>query len=353
MIKEKKKAPFSEQELKVVDHKKTMRGQMPIFNTPISYRENGRAIFLDKKPCWCGTVSDMGSLNSDVYNEKLSRMNKEGGHFDAFGVKWIFEPTAGGTISEAGHPLFDDVNDWKTAIKMPNVDEWDWQADADAHPTDTRFLVNMTPVNGFGFERLISFMDFVNVAMALVDEDQEDALKELLDALGDLGCQVVDKVCEYWPTVDIFTLHDDWGAQKAPFFSEEVAREIFLPSLKKICDHIHEKGCYVQLHSCGHTEDRINIFVEAGIDTWQMQTLNDWDKLYKEWGDKIIIQIPADELGYDYSNDESAREAARFIVDHYCEPGKPCLVTSKIANTSEAFLEELYKYSRIHYLAQE
>jgi len=352
MITDRKKTPFSEKELRVIDEKKGMRGATPIFNTPISYRENARSLFWDKKPCWMVTANDMGSLTSDVYNLQLSRINQEGGSTDCFGIKWIFVPEVGGTISEPNNPKFTDANDWKSAIKMPDVDAWDWAADAEAHPVDTRFLVNMTPVNGFGFERLISLMEFVNVAMAVVDEDQEDALIELVNELTEIGIKVMDKVVENWPACDGFTLHDDWGSQKDPFFSEEVARKIFLPGLKRLCDHAHELGRYVQLHSCGHTEARINIFVEAGIDTWQMQILNDWDKLYKEWGDKIVIQIPADELGFDLTTEEGGRECARYIVDHYAEPGKPAMVTAKVAFTNKAFNEELYKYSRLHYLNQ-
>lgn len=352
MIVDRKKTPWSDQELKVIDQKKGMRGATPIFNTPISYRENARQLFWGKQPCWMVTANDFSSINSQLYNEHLSRINQPGGNVDDFGVKWTFVPEVGGTITLGGDPKFEDANDWKEAIKIPDVNAWDWAKDAEEHPADTRFLVNMTHVNGYGFERLISFMDFMNVAIAVVDEDQEDALKEILEALCDLGIAVVDKVCEYWPATDGFTLHDDWGSQKAPFFSEETARNIFLPSLKRLCDHMHSKGRYVQLHSCGHTEDRINIFVEAGIDTWQMQTLNDWAKLYKEWGDKMVIQIPADELGFTFDDDESARACARYIVDNFAEPGKPAMVTAKIAFTNAAFNEELYAYSRKHYLAQ-
>ncbi len=353
MIVSRKKTPFSEQELKVIDTKKGMRGESPVFNTPISYRENARSLFWDKKPCFAVTANDMSSINSQLYNEHLSRINQPGGNVDDFGVKWTYVEQVGGTITLGGDPKFEDVNDWKKGIKIPDINAWDWEKDAAEHPADTRFLVNMTPVNGFGFERLISLMDFVNAAIAIVDEDQEDALHELLDALTKLGCGVVDKVCEYWPSVDGFTLHDDWGSQKAPFFSDAVARNIFLPHLKELCDHIHSKGRYVQLHSCGHTEDRIDVLVEAGIDTWQMQTLNDWTKLYKEWGDKMVIQIPVDEFDFDYSDDEQARAGARYYVDNYCEPGKPSMVTSKVAFTNPAFLEELYAYSRKHYLEQE
>ncbi len=352
MILDRKKTPFSERELVVIDEKKSMRGSIPIFNTPISYRENARSLFWDKKPMWAVTANDMGSINCQLYNEHLSRINQPGGNIDDFGVQWVFVEQVGGTISQEGRPRFTDANDWKKGIKIPDVNEWDWAADADAHPADTRFLVNMTPVNGFGFERLISLMDFMNAAMALVDEDQRDSLKEYMDAMADLGIAVVDKVVEYWPCVDGFTLHDDWGSQKDPFFSDEIARDVFLPGMKKLVSHMHELGRYCQLHSCGHTEDRVDVFIEAGIDTWQMQTMNDWDKLYKEVGDKIVIQIPVDEFPFDYSDDEQARAAARYYVDHYCEPGKPSMVVAKVAFTSRAFLEELYRYSRLHYLKQ-
>ena len=82
-------------------------------------------------------------------------------------------------------------------------------------------------LNGW-FERLISFMDFDNAVVALIDEDQKDAVKELFDRLSDLYIKIIDKYLEYFPGIDGFCIHDDWGAQKDTFFSPDTAMEMIV-----------------------------------------------------------------------------------------------------------------------------
>ena len=349
---DRKKKPFSERELQVIGQKPAVLPGRPssnIFNTPISYRENSLSLFLDKKPCFVVAGNDFYGLNCGYYQKNLSRANSaDGEKVDIFGVKWSFEPTAGGSISVAGNPRFVNANDWKDAVSMPDVSDWDWAADAAEHPADTNFAVEMTTVNGFWFERLISFMDFINAAVALVDDEQADAIQELFEATTQLACDLVDKICEYWPAVDGFMLHDDWGSQRDPFFSEEIARTFFLPHMKRLADHIHKKGRYCGLHSCGHVEDRVNIFIEAGIDTWQMQAnANHIDRLYEEVGDKIILQVTIPE--FDLTDEKAAVQAARDYVDNFCKPGKPTMMIARNAITSPVFAEEVYTYSRKHF----
>ena len=352
-----KDKPFSSRELISIGEKNAImpgRPAAPIFDTPISYRENTLAMFWDKKPCFAvSAYYDFSNLAVNFFQKHLGRAGRaEGKKTDFFGVEWVFEPTAGGSISVAGNPRFEDANDWKDVIKMPDVNDWDWDADAKANVPDTRYAVEMTMVNGFWFERLISLMDFVNAAMALVDEEQYDALHELFEATTALACDYVDKVCEYWPSADGFMVHDDWGSQRDPFFSDEIARELFLPHMKHLVDHIHSKGRYLGIHSCGHIEARIPVFIDAGIDTWQMQANANPNiaRLYEELGDKIILQITVPE--FDVADDKKAVEIVHDYVDNFCKPGKPTMLVTKDGFGSRAFAEELYSYSRKHYLNQ-
>ena len=125
-------------------------------------------------------------------------------------------------------------------------------------------------------------------AMALIDEEQVDALHELFGATTELACRLVDKLCEYYPELTEINVHDDWGAQKAPFFSMDVANELFVPYMKKLTDHIHAKGRIATLHSCGHNADRIQCYIDGGFDQWSPQPMNDIEKLYELYGDKIV-----------------------------------------------------------------
>ena len=143
-------------------------------------------------------------------------------------------------------------------------------------------------------------------------------------------------------------LYDDWGAQKAPFFSEEVAYELFVPYMKQITDHIHSKGRIATLHSCGHNEDRIQCYIDGGFDQWQPQTMNDIHRLYENYGDQIVFSVWPDEFDFENSTEEEQREVARRFVETYTQPGKPVLFNEgpMRGRITQAFTDEVYRHSR-------
>ena len=343
-----RKPVFTPQEMNVVGEKVSAFGtKYELFNTPVSYRENFIAHYSSKEPWFCAINNESVAIKSTGYAENLSRPHGKD-MVDCFGVPWKWVPEVGGAITPGGNPVFDDANEWKDKIKMPDINSWNWEEDAKIIP-DSRFACNFTLLNGFWFERLISLMDFENAAVALVDPDQKDAVKELFEATTNLAIDLVDKYFEYFPCLDYINIHDDWGSQKNPFFSEEVAREMFLPYMKELVNHVHSKGRFMTLHSCGHIEDRVNIFIEAGFDGWAPQTMNNIRKLYEEFGDKIVFDAWAEP--FDINDDMAAKQAARDFVDFYCHPGKTALLGSNHGELkSRVFKEELYEYSRKAYL---
>jgi hypothetical protein len=321
----------------------------PIRNSPITARENTAALYHDRHPYWLASAGDSTFFLPNLYNDNLGRGGPAGTK-DAFGIEWEFIPITGGSIVRPGEPFLKDANEWKERIKFPNLDEWDWAGEAERTKIDTRFSGMISMVNGFWFERLISFMDFAEAAVALVDPEQQDAIMELFEASTEFACKVVDKLCEYWPALDGIQFHDDWGSQQAPFFSEEIARKLFLPHMKTLCDYIHSKGRYTSLHSCGHVESRVNIFIEAGVDQWDPQTMNNTQKLYDEVGDKIIISVVPTFFDAATASEEEQRQAARDHVDRFCQPGKPSMLGFyAMPMLTPAFTKEIYEYSRRHY----
>src|SRR5574344_440828 len=101
MITDRKKKPFSQRELQVIGQKAALLPGRPssnVFNTPISYRENALSLFWDKKPCFVVTGNDFSGLTCGFYQKNLGRAGRDGDKIDTFGVKWKFEPTAGGSI---------------------------------------------------------------------------------------------------------------------------------------------------------------------------------------------------------------------------------------------------------------
>jgi len=341
--------PYSEHERDVIDEREGRFGgpKIPVYNTPVLPRENACSLYFERRPYWIGT-SDYSYTIPNLFNEKLGRAPN---NTDVFNRYWEFVEMVGGSITHGGNPLFTDVNEWKDKLVIPNVDEWDWEQAVKDTPIDRTLSPVFTMVNGYWFERLISLMDFEHAAVALIDPDQTDALLELFTAMTELGMKVVDKFCEYFPFIDGINVHDDWGSQKAPFFSEEIARTLFLPFMKELTDHIHNKGRYVTLHSCGHNFDRIQLFIDAGFDEWLPQPMNDTHTLYEKYGDKIIIGVYPDPIKPD-ATDEDYRQAARDHVDRFCQPGKPSSLGNSTLNANPAFMEELYIYSRKHYAKQ-
>lgn len=345
----KRKIPYSEQELRVVGEIPGFFGGpgIPIRNTPVSPRENFQALYYEKTPYWMPTPFDCGMMMDPLYNNSLGRGGPEG-TIDSFGINWVWVESAGGSIVHPGEPFLANANEWKDKIKFPDLDTWDWAQIAKDFPVDTTRSCVVSLVNGFWFERLISFMDFAPAAIALVDEDQQGAVKELFEATTDFACKVVDKYCEYFPAIDIINVHDDWGSQKDAFFSEAIAREYFLPHMKDLTRHIHSKGRIATLHSCGHVENRVQVFIEGGWDEWEPQTMNNTQKLYDDWGDQIVIAVNPDPIAPDATESEQ-RQKAREFVDRFANPGKPMMVSGWLM--PPAFNEEIYVYSRKKFAA--
>lgn len=360
------KIPFNEKEMQVVAEVPSFGGgTLKIYNTPIDNFELAKRTYIDKDPLWIPAGTEFGFFCPSVIPDHVARgfcfeafptpREKFGGS-DMFGLNWKFVDVAGGSMSEG--LMFDDANDWKDVLKFPDLDSWDWAGSAEANkaylesgPKTMWFL------NGCWFERLISFMTFEGAAMALLDDDQLDAVKELTHELTSLYMKIVDKCVEYYPAVPGFCIHDDWGSQMAPFFSEDVAREVYLPEMKRFVDHCHSHGKYVELHSCGHVETRCNIFVEAGFDAWTPMAMNDTAKLFEDYGDKITISVVCNELEHpETATEEELREAARSFAKKFGCADRACIYSYMYSNPAymhPAFLEELYKASRVAICGEE
>ncbi len=343
--------PYQPKELEVVDEVASLFGTKTLVkNTPVTLRRNAEAMFFEKQPFFMAQGSHFRTFTAGIYTNNLGR-----GHgadiVDAFGIHWKYEPTAGGSIVVGGDPKIPDLEHWQDYIQMPDIDSWDWEGAAKAAKLDPRFPTYFSFSNGFWFERLISFMDFMPAAMALIDDELTDSLNDLFDATTELGCKLVDKFCEYFPQMDCIEVHDDWGSQKAPFFSSDVAEELFVPHMKKFTDRVHANGRVAMLHSCGHNVDRVQSYINAGFDYWTPQTMNDVKKLYTEFGDKIVIGVFPEEQNIAQLPEADQRRIAREFADFYNQPGKPAtLGITGERMVTPVFMEELYEYTRKLYL---
>ena len=336
-------------------------GKAPVFHTPVTPKENYFAMFEGKNPLWMPMTTDCKGLDPRVDPDNIARgfvfdgeepydRAKYGGP-DMFGIEWVFVEQVGGSMVQPGKPYMEDANDWEKLIKFPDVNSWDWEGAAKCNAAwmeqNKDYVENLTLLNGTTFERLISFMDFEGAAMAIIDEEQVDAVKALCDAILErVYFPYLENVKKYLPGITKITLHDDWGSQRAPFFSLNTARDVFVPVLKKFTDKCKELGYLVELHSCGHTEMNVPAYIEAGFQTWNGMSMNDKRALFEKYGDQFIFGVDAPDVAGDMNaSKEDLEAAAKEFCEFYIRDGK-CHVVANCMRKNPYFIECVYKISR-------
>lgn len=363
---EEKKIPFDPSEMKISSTYPNFYTGEPVarFTTPVTSKENVIAAF-EGHPYWQPTTADFTFFSPPIIPDTFARGLRIDAHVtaeeaekypkggpDMFGIQWEYIEQVGGSMVRPGNPLMTDANEWREKIVWPDIDSWDWDGLAKTYAEKLRQkkeFVYIEFCNGAWFERLVSFMEFENAAVALIDEEQQDAVKEIFERTTDIYIRLVDKFCEYLPgCFEAFDIHDDWGSQMAPFFKEESCRELIIPYMRKLTDHIHSKGKYCILHSCGHIESRVKCIIDAGWDCWWPQLMNNAAEIYEEYGDQLLVAVT-----YPFPKgltEEEQREEARNYVKRFCKPGKPSMLSFYgLQMLTPAFNEELYKNSRIAY----
>ena len=303
---------FTEDELEVTG---TLAGFMKPerYNTPITPRENMLRLYEGKTPMWIPSPWEAASIKVDCDPENVAR--SPSGGVDGYGVEWIFVKTAGGAMVKPGNPKVPDISEWEKYITVPDPETWDWagayekQKDALADPT----LFTTVTFGSCLFERLIAVMDFENAAMALVDDDQKEGVHRFLRAVTDYRKKYYTLV-KKWFDPDGVNFNDDWGSQRAEFFSRETAAEMLVPYVKESVQCAHELGMYVDLHCCGFVEGFVPFFIEEGFDTWGGQPLNDKSKLKKLYPDSLVFTHQIDERP-DASDEEIDAAVAKFMEE--------------------------------------
>lgn len=349
------KIPFDPSELVP---RKTIIGmggvECPLYSTPVTPKENYRRLIAGQDPQWVTLSADANMFIPRVVPDNVARAllvdaepltPGEGGGKDMFGIEWVYVPVAAGSMVKPGDPLMDDANDWKSLINFPDVDSWEWEhakqvnaplLDPD-RPTSCWLMTGM-------FERLISFMDFAGAALAMIDEDQQDAIHELFSALCDTYEKIIDKYIECFD-MGIFYFHDDWGSQRAPFFSLNTAREMLVPHFRRLSDYCHSRGVIFELHCCGNNELLVPAMIEGGVDIWDGQDINDKAMLYEKYGTQIILGVQPEPL-QEGASDEELQAAAKKYVDTYCSDPARGYVTLGMLRGPQKYSEYIYAYSR-------
>lgn len=171
-----------------------------LYNWPISPRENFKLAFSGEKPYWLPrtgmSYSEVCNFRPRIFPDNIvthlvfdgeSPIQYETNTMRGwFSLDWVYVPVAGGATVKPGNPLIEDMNDWEKLVVWPDLDAMDWEemGRKNREYLITPQLNQLGLLDGF-WERLISLMDVSGAAMALVDEDQQDAVHAFFDKYAD------------------------------------------------------------------------------------------------------------------------------------------------------------------------
>lgn len=330
----------------------------PKYNRPITPRENWRLFFEGKKPYWIPEynwyMADTQDFRPRQHPDNLvTHLVFDGGgiipyeknvmHSDWFDLDWVYVPEAGGATVKPGDPKVPDITHWEDYVSMPDLDRFDWdgcvEMNRDYLTTDKCNLLSI--LSGF-WERLMAVMDVQNAAMALIDEDEQEGVHRFFDKYADVLCDYISRMKKLFP-LDAVLIHDDWGHQNGPFFSIETCREMLVPYLKRVTDHVHSLGMGFLLHSCGKNERLVPCYIEAGVDVWTPQEINDVYMLVEKYKDQPIGFGLWDDPIPEGATEEEIDRLAKEWVDRI----KDYRVVISYTDAPEAYKQAVYKYTRL------
>ena len=268
-------------------------------------------------------------------------------HTDFFGVEWEFVPTAGGSMVRPGKPFLEDIEDWEEKVIPPDLSQYDWEGCVKANEgfinQDTR-ACKTTVFTGF-FERLISFIDMAPALLALIDEDEQECVHGIFDRLATFYDELFGYYEKYFH-MDAVWFHDDWGSQRAPLFSADTCFEMLVPYLKRVVDSAHNHGMAFEFHCCGKNELLVPCMIEAGVDMWQGQEMNDYKMLHKKYGKDIRFCVDIPPVP-ENATDQQLRDHVNAFLDDF-----PYNVYASVLMYGQPDLyEALYEESRKRYSA--
>lgn len=348
--------PFRKSELEVKEYIKTRPQFDPlmILNTPISPKDNYMAMLKGETPLWVPSTVDVVSLIPKVVPDNRARgfiidaeplKPGEAGGPDLFGINWEMVPGSGAAMIRPGSEILEDANDWEKVIKFPDLTALDWEHSGEVNKKilDPDRVKSIWCYNGL-FERLMTFMGTEGALMAMIDEDQQDAVKALFSRLCDMYEVMIDLFIKYYD-MDVLFFHDDWGTQRAPFFSLDTVREMLVPYIRRLTDYVHSKGKCFELHCCGKNELIVPAMIEGGVDAWSGQPINDKAMLFDKYGDKFIFGIEFPPLPKNAS-DEECYASAKEYFDRYCSDMSKKKVICMMKGITQKQQEYLYVMTR-------
>jgi hypothetical protein len=330
---------FTEAELEVkgyYDSPIPNRPSAPVLNSPVTARENLLMALSGEKPWWFPAVSMAGGDDKPLRPRGLPDLmvahdvmdgeppvdwSQYPEHMEGwFDTIWQYEPNIGGSMVVPNSQKIDDMNDW-VKLPWPNLDDFDWQRSAEANKAyiggglATEFCIPTSY-----WERLMAILKVDDAAVALVDSDQQGAVHAFFEKLTDFYIEYVGRARKYY-NADIILMHDDWGHQNAPIFSYKTCEEMIIPHFKRLITAVHDLGMRFEQHCCGKAESFAPLMLEAGVNLWCPQTMNDYKQLAKDFkGTTLMFGVTLDVVVDDMPDELIQAKAEEFVATYADTP---------------------------------
>ncbi len=253
----------------------------------VSEKENIRRYYAHETP------DHYADLKTGLYTQIPSVMIRpiKGSHDDWYGVHYAYDEVIKTWSVPCDPRVITDITQWEKQVVFPDLDAIDWEALAkeEAADEETRANKMYSVLLQCGvYERFHALQGIENAMINMLTEPE--ASMDLLDAIGDYRCRLIEKFIDYYKP-DIIRNHDDYGSQRAIQMDPDLWREMIKPQLKKIADLCHSKGVFYEQHSCGIIEPIVEDLVEVGVDSWQGMSINNVPMLLEKTNGRLLYHM--------------------------------------------------------------
>ena len=335
-------------------------------------KENLLRLMYGSIPEWVPSYSYYGALpgvdedppNMSIRPSILAGNRGPDGGTDLWGVPYESVDAVGGfSLPKPNHFILKDIRQWRDIIKAPDISGVDWER---VVKTDMERLnysrdnvaLLYSPGGGF-FQHLMGFMGFNEGLCAMYAEPDE--VNELFAYLRDFYLSVATNYIVYVDP-DILSLGDDTAAERAPFVSPEMYREMLVPLYDDLARLGRNRGIPINFHNCGKCEDFFFDLVRIGVTSWEpVQLSNDILEIQKRFGRQLVIgggwegrgRLTAPDV-----TDEEIRESVRVAIDTFAPNGGYMFAgaytpgareDSKTKHWNEVLQKEVHDYGRQFY----
>lgn len=209
--------------------------------------------------------------------------------YDWFGVHWTYQPDINAPAATPGYVVIDDITKWREQLKIPDLDQYDWEAGVAAETAswDRENKISMVMLGNGIFERSHLLMGFEEALASMLEEPEE--FSAMMSALADHRCELIRKVAKYYKP-DIIMMHDDYGTGSTMMMSPNTWRELLKEPLARQVKTAHECGMIYEHHSCGFIEPIIGDLIEIGVDALNpLQPCNNLALVKEKYGKQLTL----------------------------------------------------------------